>query len=140
MASENKTQPTSMSVEAFLNSLADETRRKDCFTLLALMHDITGEPAVMWGDAQVGFGKYHYRYASGREGDSFLAGFSPRKQNLTIYVVAYVERYESLLSQLGRCKTAKSCLYINKLADIDLNVLREILKQSVEYMRQLYPG
>ena len=138
MASENKTQPTASDVEVFLNAIENPVRRQDGFALLALMRDITGEPAVLWGTSQVGFGKYHYRYASGREGDSFLVGFSPHKNNWSIYIMARLERFEALLSKLGRHKTSKSCLYVNKLEDVDLDVLREIITQSVTIMREMY--
>lgn len=138
MASENKTQPTASDVEVFLNAIENPVRRQDGFALLALMRDITGEPAVLWGTSQVGFGKYHYRYASGREGDSFLVGFSPHKNNWSIYIMARLERFEALLSKLGRHKTSVSCLYVNKLADVDLDVLREIITQSVTIMREMY--
>lgn len=137
---ENKTKPTSQSVQAFLDGVEDTTKREDCLTLMALMHQITGEEATMWGDTMVGFGSYHYKYASGREGDAFLAGFSPRKQNLTLYILAGFEQYEDLLSKLGKHKLGKSCLYVNKLKDIDLNVLREMVKLSVEHMRKSHPN
>lgn len=131
---ELKTQPTDHSVEAFLNSLADDRKRQDSFTILNLMAEVTGAEPQMWGDSIVGFGRYHYKYASGREGDWFLTGFSPRKQNLTLYIMAGFDEYDNLLAKLGKYKTGKSCLYIKKLADIDQTVLRELVKQSAEHM------
>ena len=131
---ELKTQPTEHSVETFLNSVADDRKRQDSFTILNLMAEVTGEEPQMWGDSIVGFGNYHYKYASGREGDWFLTGFSPRKQNLTLYIMAGFDQYDSLMDQLGKYKTGKSCLYIKKLKDIDQAVLRELVKQSVEHM------
>jgi hypothetical protein len=104
------------------------------------MKDVTGEEPKMWGQGIVGFGTYHYVYASGREGDWPLAGFSPRKRNLTLYIMAGFKRYDDLMSKLGKYKTGKSCLYINKLDDIDLDVLRELVHHSIEYMKQKYPN
>jgi hypothetical protein len=100
------------------------------------MKEVTGEEPKMWGDSIVGFGAYHYKYASGREGDWFLAGFSPRQQNLTLYIMAGFDNYEALLNQLGKFKTGKSCLYVNKIADVNPDVLQELVKQSVAHMRQ----
>ncbi|MCB9108447.1 MAG: DUF1801 domain-containing protein [Anaerolineales bacterium] len=131
---ELKTKPTNHSVEAFLNSVADDQKRQDSFTILNLMAEVTGDEPQMWGDSIVGFGRYHYKYASGREGDWFLTGFSPRKQNLTLYIMAGFDEYDNLMAQLGKYKTGKSCLYIKKLKDIDQAVLRELVKQSVEHM------
>ncbi|MCO5207271.1 MAG: DUF1801 domain-containing protein, partial [Anaerolineae bacterium] len=95
---------------------------------------VTGEPGALWGTSIVGFGTYHYKYASGREGDWFVTGFSPRKQNMTLYIMPGFEQYNDLLSKLGKHKTGKSCLYINKLDDVDLDVLRELVAQSADYM------
>ena len=131
---ELKTKPTNHSVEAFLNSVADDQKRQDSFTILNLMAEVTGDEPQMWGDSIVGFGRYHYKYASGREGDWFLTGFSPRKQSLTLYIMAGFDDYDNLMAQLGKYKTGKSCLYIKKLKDIDQAVLRELVKQSVEHM------
>ena len=131
---ELKTKPTDHSVEAFLNSVADDQKRQDSFTILNLMAEVTGDEPQMWGDTIVGFGRYHYKYASGREGDWFLTGFSPRKQNLTLYIMAGFDEYDNLMAQLGKYKTGKSCLYIKKLKDIDQAVLRELVKQSAEHM------
>lgn len=131
---ELKTQPHEGSVEAFLNGVEDDGKREDAFALLKLMEEVTGEAATMWGDSIVGFGSYHYRYASGREGDWFLTGFSPRKRNLTLYIMAGFERYDALLEKLGKFKTGKSCLYLKRLADVDLDVLRELVRQSAEHV------
>ncbi|MDX1522952.1 MAG: DUF1801 domain-containing protein [Anaerolineae bacterium] len=131
---ELKTRPTDESVEAFLNSVEDERKRRDSFTILELMKRVTQAEPKMWGPSIVGFGNYHYKYASGQEGDWFLAGFSPRKQNLTLYIMAGFDQYESLLEKLGKHKTGKSCLYINKIDDIDLDTLAELVKQSVEHV------
>jgi hypothetical protein len=136
---ELKTKPNDQSVEAFLNSVADEKKRRDCFTILELMQQVTGTEPEMWGSTIVGFGRYHYKYASGREGDWFLTGFSPRKQNLTLYIMAGFTEYEALLSKLGKHSTGKSCLYIKKIEDIDLEALRELVRQSVEHMVQSNP-
>src|SRR5210317_1474295 len=121
---EPKTKKNDASVENFLNSVANQTRREDSLSLLGLMRDVTGEEAKMWGSSIVGFGSYHYVYQSGREGDWMLTGFSPRKQNLAIYIMPGFSAYDSLLDKLGKHKTGKSCLYINKLADVDLKVLK----------------
>jgi len=130
---ENKTRPTRQTVAAFLKSLPEESRRRDCEALVTLMREVTGADARMWGAAIVGFGDYHYKYASGREGDWFVAGFSPRKNDLTIYVMAGLDRYADQLARLGRHKTGKSCLYVQRLADIDLAVLRAILEDSIKH-------
>ncbi|HYE80130.1 MAG TPA: DUF1801 domain-containing protein [bacterium] len=122
-----KTQPTSQSVTEFLNAIPREQRRLDCFALVDLMRDVTGAEACMWGPAIVGFGTYTYEYASGQTGDWPLLGFSPRRQNLTVYLTPGFERSTDLMARLGRYKTAKSCLYLNRLADVDTSVLRELL-------------
>jgi hypothetical protein len=140
MMSENKTQPTDASVEAFLNTVEDEGKRRDCYALLELMSEVTGEPATMWGDSIVGFGQYHYKYASGREGDSLLTGFSPRKANLTVYIMAGFDAYEDLLGKVGKYKTGKSCLYLKTLKDVDMAALKELVRRSVEHMRATNPG
>jgi len=137
---ELKTAPTDASVEAFLDSVEDEDRRRDCRAVLDLMKRCTGEEARMWGAAMVGFGSYHYKYASGREGDWFLTGFSPRKRNLTLYIMAGFSRYEELLGRLGKHKTGKSCLYLSRLSDVDLEVLEELIRQSVEHVRNADAG
>ncbi|MCG3209766.1 MAG: hypothetical protein FOGNACKC_03393 [Anaerolineae bacterium] len=131
---ELKTQPTDQNVAAFLNSIADDKKRQDCLAILGLMEQVMGAPPQMWGDSIVGFGSYHYKYASGREGDWFLTGFSPRKQNITLYIMAGFDQYDALLKKLGKFKTGKSCLYIKKLEDIDLPTLRDLVKQSAEHV------
>jgi hypothetical protein len=133
---ELKTQENEASVEAFLNSVPDDKKRQDSFTILKLMQEVTGEPPKMWGDSIVGFGRYHYKYASGREGDWFLTGFAPRKQSLTLYIMSGFDEYDTLLSNLGKHKTGKSCLYIKKIEDVDLATLRKLVKQSVAHMKQ----
>ena len=131
---ELKTQPNDRSVVEFLGGVEDERKRQDCFALLDMMKDVTGQEPRMWGDSMVGFGAYHYKYASGREGDWFVTGFSPRKQNLTLYIMAGFDQYDALLQQLGKHTTGKSCLYLKRLGDVDLSVLRELVRLSVEHM------
>ena len=133
---ELKTKQNEAGVEEFLNEVSDEKRREDCFTVLELMKKITGEAPKMWGASIIGFGNYHYKYESGREGDWFVAGFSPRKQNLTLYIMSGFSRYEELLAKLGKHKTGKSCLYINKLEDVNLDVLQEMIENSVENVKK----
>lgn len=133
---ENKTVPTDQSVEAFLNAVEDERKRNDSFTALELMKQVTGMQPVMWGSSIVGFGSYHYKYDSGREGDMPLTGFSPRKQNLTFYIMGGFEQYEDLLRQLGKHTLGSSCLYVKRLDDIDLPTLKRLIEASVEYMKQ----
>lgn len=137
---ENKTKATDQSVQAFLESVEDERKREDSFALLQLMQDVTGEEARMWGDTIVGFGSYHYKYASGREGDAMLAGFSPRKQALTLYIMAGFDEYDSLLDKLGKYKTGKACLYVKKLDDVDTDVLKKLVDRSVTHMRETNPS
>lgn len=133
-----KTTPTTASVRAFLDALKDETRRKDCRTLVRMMKQATKAQPKMWGPSIVGFGTYHYRYDSGREGDWFLTGFSPRKQALTLYIMAGFSRYDALLEKLGTHKTGRSCLYVKKLADVDLAVLQRLIDQSVAHLRRAH--
>ncbi len=126
---ELKTQANERSVSAFLNSIENENKRNDCFALLEMMQQITGEPPQMWGDGIVGFGRYGYTYASGRSGEWFKVGFAPRKKNISIYIMSYLDKYESILARLGKYSTGKACLYINSLTDIDENVLLELIQQ-----------
>lgn len=135
---ELKTKLTEQSALEFLNRIDDEARRQDCLTVMALMKDVTGEEPRMWGESIVGFGSYHYSGKSGREGEWMLVGFSPRKQNLTLYIMAGFDQYDDLMSKLGKFKTGKSCLYVNKLSTINLDVLRELVKQSVDHMRKIH--
>lgn len=133
-----KTKQTDASVAAFLDSVTDDDRRPDCLTVLALMQDVTKSAPKIWGSNMIGFGNYHYKYESGREGDWFITGFSPRKQNLTLYIMAGFDRYDALLAKLGKFKTGKSCLYFKRLSDVDLDVLRQLVAASVKHMRQQY--
>jgi hypothetical protein len=131
---ELKTKQNDQSVEAFLNRVDDERKRADSFAILEMMKQITGLEPKMWGDSIVGFGSYHYRYETGREGDMPIIGFSPRKQNLTLYIMPGFGQYEALMAKLGKHTTGKSCLYIKKLADVDLDVLKELVRHSVDHM------
>ena len=137
--SDLKTQPTDNSAEVFLNTVENQKRKMDSFEILELMKQVTGEEPTMWGDSIIGFGSYDYKYASGREGSWFLVGFSPRKQNLTLYIMSGFEQYDELLSKLGKYKTGKSCLYINKLEDVDQDVLKKLVKESVDHMKKTNP-
>jgi len=132
--SDLKTRPNDRSVEEFLGVIEDEAKRQDCHRIVEIMQEVTGEPPRMWGDSIVGFGSYHFKYASGREGDWFLAGFSPRKQNLTLYIMTGFDGEETLLGRLGKYTTGKACLYIKKLADVDQAVLKELVTRSVRHM------
>lgn len=136
---ELKTKPNSASVADFLNSVEDEQVRRDCWMIVEMMQTATGAPPQMWGSSIVGFGSYHYVYASGREGDWMLVGFSPRKNNITLYMMAGFSQYESLLAGLGKYSTAKSCLYIKRLADIHLPALQELIEASVRHMIETNP-
>jgi hypothetical protein len=134
---EPKTKPTDASVEDFIASIEDTEKQKDARALLRLMQRVTGQKPKMWGTSMVGFGKYHYRYASGREGDSFIAGFSPRAQNLTLYLMAGFAKLKTKLGKLGKHSTGASCLYVRRLADVDLDVLASILEQAVKEAKAL---
>lgn len=134
---ELKTKLNDASVEDFLNTVSDEQIRADCFEIAKIMKQATKAEPKMWGSSIVGFGSYHYKGASGREGDWMLAGFSPRKQNLTLYIMAGFDRYDQLMKKLGKFSTGKSCLYIKKLADVDKKVLKELISESVQYMKKL---
>ena len=128
---EPKTKPNTDSVEEFLNRIADEQRRKDCFGVLEIMKVATKTEPAMWGTSIVGFGRHQYKYQSGTKGEWFLVGFSPRKQDLTLYIMGGVERYDTLLKKLGEHKTGKSCLYIKKLDDVDVPTLKQLVKRSL---------
>lgn len=136
---ENKTQFNDASVTEFLDAVPDARKRQDCYAVLAMMREITGEEPQMYGASIVGFGRYHYKYASGREGDAPLTGFSPRKQNLTLYIMAGFDQYEQLLARLGKFKLGQSCLYIKKLDDVEADALREMVRQSVAAVRRAHP-
>lgn len=137
---EAKTQRTKRSVDAFLNTIPDEQKRKDAFAIVDIMRKATKAEPVMWGSSIVGFGIYRYQYASGRAGEWPLTGFSPRKQNLTLYITSGFEQYEELLKSLGKFKTGKACLYIKRLDDVDLPTLRKLIKQSVQHMLKTNPA
>ena len=132
---ELKTKKNDASVEDFLNAVENPKRREDAFVVLQLMKKITQAEPNMWGPSIIGFGKYRYKYASGREGDWFLSGFSPRKQSLTLYIMSGFRHYDEILSRMGKYKTGKSCIYINKLEDIDMKVLEELITASVTYLK-----
>ncbi len=134
---ELKTKPTQVDVLDFLGQLSDDQRRNDCFVVLELMKAATGADPRMWGASIVGFGRYQYRYESGRTGEWPVIGFSPRKNDLTLYIMPGFDRYESLLARLGKHKTGKSCLYLKRLSDVDLVVLKELIEESVKAMAPL---
>ena len=136
--SDVKTKVNDASVEDFLNAVAHPVKKADGFILLKLMTEVTGVAPKMWGDSIVGFDSYHYVYKSGREGEWPIVGFSPRKQNISLYIMPGFANFDSLLKKLGKHKTSKACLYINKLADVDLDILKELIHQSVDYMRTKY--
>ena len=133
---ELKTKVNDASVTDFLNSVEDEQKRKDTFEILRIMKQITKEEPKMWGSSIVGFGTYHYKYESGREGDSAMIGFSPRKQNITLYIVPGFERYQGLMKKLGKHSTGKSCLYIKRLGDVDVEVLKQLITESLQVMKE----
>ena len=136
---ENKTTPTDQNVEQFLHRVDDERKRKDSFMLLDFMKQVTGMEPKMWGSSIVGFGSYHYKYESGREGDMILTGFSPRKQNLALYNLGGFEGYDDLLKKLGKhttSATGKGCLYIKRLDDVDLPTLKRLIEESVKHVKQ----
>lgn len=130
----NKTQPTPADVEAFLSGVADAARQADCRELATLMQQVSGEAPVMWGASMIGFGRYRYQYASGRSGEFFILGFSPRKSDLTLYLMSGFDDAADLMAALGKYKTGKSCLYIKKLADIDPMMLKALLQRSLAAM------
>lgn len=137
---ELKTRETDGDVDAFIDGIEEAGKREDARRLCAMMGALTGEPARLWGPSIVGFGRVHYVYESGREGDWFAVGFSPRKQNLTLYIMPGFEPYDDLMARLGRYKTGKSCLYVKRLADVDEAVLRALIVESVAAIRARYPG
>ena len=136
---EQKTKPTGEDVEQFLNTIGDERMRQDSFTLLELMRQVSGTQPKLWVGNLVGFGEYHYRYASGHEGDAALVGFAPRKEAFSLYVLSGFEGQEQLLEQLGKHKAGKDCLYVKRLDDIDLSVLHQLVQGTVEKIHKLYP-
>jgi len=138
MAKEIKTKKTDASVSKFIDAVEDESKREDAYTVLKLMQKITKEEPKLWGTSIVGFGTYQYKYASGQQGDWPLVGFSPRKQNLTLYIMPGFDKYDELMGKLGKYKTGKSCLYIKSLQDVDIKILQSIITQSVDYMKRKY--
>ena len=133
-----KTRPNDGSVERFIDGIADGRRRDDCRTIARIMKKVTKTQPKMWGPSIVGYGSYHYCYESGREGDWFLTGFSPRKQALTVYIMSGFAQYDDLLARLGTYKTGKSCLYIKRLADVDLAVLETLVRGSVTHLKRMH--
>jgi hypothetical protein len=136
----NKTAQTDNSVGEFINNVENEVRRNDSFKLIEIFKSITGSDPKMWGPSIIGFGSYHYKYESGHEGDSPLAGFSPRKDSLVVYIATEFEKREELLLELGKHKSSKACVYVKKLDDIDIPVLEKMIKNSIEYITKLYPA
>ena len=137
---EQKTKPTKVSVESFLDKIPDEGVRDDCYELVRIMKKITGHPPKMWGPSIVGFGNYHYKYDSGHEGDSCIAAFSPRKQNLTLYVMPGFTDNPQLVDGLGKYKAGKGCLYIKRLDDLNRPVLERLIRHSMDYIKERYPS
>lgn len=139
MAYEARTRPTDISVADFIAAVENPRRRADAETLCALFEEISGEPPVMWGPSTIGFGRYHYRYASGHEGDAPRLGFSPRKAQTVLYVMSGFDGQDEMIARLGKVKSGVACLYVNRLDQIDLDVLRETAVASLKQMRELYP-
>lgn len=136
----NKTTQTSISVDDFINSVKDETKRKDSFSLIQLIKNQTGLEPKMWGPSIVGFGSYHYKYDSGHEGDSPLVGFSPRVSAITLYLSGHFEKREELLEELGKHKTDKGCIYVKKLDDINIETLQKMITNHIKHIQKLYPN
>lgn len=136
-ASGQKTRSTDQDVDAFLAAIPDETKRRDARQLRDMMEDVSGEPARMWGDSIIGCGTYHYRYASGHEGDTHVVGFAPRSRNLAVYIAGGLDEQRAVLDRLGKHKLGKGCLYIARLADVNVNVLSELVAGSVRAGRRL---
>lgn len=136
---QNKTQPTTVDVDAFLSAVEPERRREDGQALNTLFKRVTGWAPVMWGPSMIGYGSYHYRYDSGREGESLATGFSPRKSNLSIYIMPGYADYSAILDRLGKHKTGKSCLYVNRLSDVDLDVLAELIQAGLDDLGRKWP-
>ena len=134
---ELKTKKNNASVETFINAIAEEQKRKDALAIIQIMKQVTKMEPKMWGSSIIGFGDYHYKYASGREGDWFITGFSPRKQNMTLYFSGGLHVLSAPLKNLGKYKTGKGCLYFNKLGDIDTALLKEMIKQNAVQMKKL---
>lgn len=137
--SKNKTVPNDTSVSDYLAQVTPESKRQDAETIAAIMSELSGQPATLWGGSIIGFGQYHYRYESGREGDFMRVGFSPRKNNFSLYIMGGFDEHATLLKQLGKHKLGKSCLYIKQLADVDQQVLRQLISDSLSHMQKRYP-
>ena len=133
---EPKTREDDGDVDAYIDSVENQRRREDTRAVAAMMARVTGEPPRLWGASIIGFGRYRYRYESGHEGTSFLTGVAPRKQALTVYIMPGFARYEDLMARLGRYRTGRSCLYINRLENVDMNVLEDMVRLSVDWMRK----
>ena len=137
--SDLKTKPSDANVDAHIDALDDEQQRADARVLCDMMQKATRKPAVLWGTSIIGFGSYHYKYASGQEGDWPLVGFAARKKKLVVYIMPGFEGSEDLMDRLGKHKVGKSCLYINKLADVDTKLLRRLIRDSLQVMKKRYP-
>jgi Domain of unknown function (DU1801) len=136
---ELKTKATQQTVADFLDKIADEQVRDDSAAIIKMMQKATGAPPKMWGPSIIGFGQYHYKYDSGHEGDMCITGFSPRKQNFSLYVMMNAEDNQDLLSKLGKHKTGKACLYVKRLADIDTKILETLIKRTIDQVKKKYP-
>ncbi|HBS87773.1 MAG: hypothetical protein A2W91_11340 [Bacteroidetes bacterium GWF2_38_335] len=135
---EIKTKPTAVKPVDFINTVESEQKKKDALELLKIFNDVTGVKPVMWGTSMIGYGQYHYKSKSGQEGDWFMTGFSPRKANISIYIYQDYKEREALLQKLGKCKTGVGCIYVNKLSDIDIKVLKQMITGSVECLKKIY--
>lgn len=136
---DQKTKPTELSVENFIEKVPGEKVRDDCYELIKLMKKVTGAKPKMWGPSIIGFGSYHYKYESGHEGYACLTGFSPRKQNITLYMMPGYTNHETFLKRLGKYKAGKGCLYIKKLEDVDVSILEKMIVNSVNALKKKYP-
>lgn len=134
----NKTQPTEQSVKSFIDSLDDQQKIADSYSLIELMKEVTGCEPKMWGPSIIGFDQYHYNYESGREGDWLKTGFSPRKREFSIYIMSGFAKHDQLMKKLGNHRTGKSCLYVKKLEDINMDVLRDLVQESIKYVDEKY--
>ena len=137
--SKNKTTETTASVTAFIDAVADETKRDDCRSLIRIMKEVTGYDAKMWGSGIVGFGSYHYKYATGHEGDAPLVGFAPRKNEISLYLYIDFPQKQELLQQFGKHRAGVGCIYVKKLEDIEIPVLKKMIKASMESIRKYFP-
>ncbi|WLR42733.1 DUF1801 domain-containing protein [Bacillus carboniphilus] len=140
MGYELKTKENDNNVTEFIDQIEKEKKREDAYQLLTIFEETTGLKAKMWGESIIGFGSYHYKYKTGHEGDAPLVGFSPRKSNFSLYFATGDPNREELLKKLGKHKAGKACVYINKLEDIDIDVLKEFIHQSLEFLRKTYPS